>query len=243
MLVVIMVTLLILTATMMSITGARSFAATLLLAVALAFFMHAGMPFRPARTVMLLIMLIVPAAAITILREGHSITPALLVQYTTLVLFDRVLVGPEQVGLWYVHFAQTQQPFGIAAIAKLATLFGVEGVNAPNLIGFAYSPVLVDYVNANASFVFTYYSYFGAFALVLVLASLIVLDAFVLLYRWIAPGMLLPAVAVTSVSSLALLSADFQTALISNGLITTPVVAALLGRVITRRGRARTGPR
>jgi hypothetical protein len=240
-LVVVMVILLLLTAAMMSITGARSYAATLLLAVALAFYMRAGMPFRPVLTAMLLIILIVPAAAITILREGHSITPALLVQYTTLVLFDRVLVGPAEVGLWYVHFAQTQQLFGIAAVAKLAALFGVAGVNPPNLIGLTYSPFGFDYVNANASFVFTYYSYFGAFALVLVLASLVILDALVLLYRWIAPAMLLPAVAVTSVSGLALLSADFHSALISNGLITTPLLAALLRPVKASGAGARAG--
>ncbi len=200
-----------------SLTGARSFAVTLLLTVVLAWYLRRGLPVKVLQVVVLLVCVLTLPTLFTIFREGKELTLATFGTYLQQLILDRVLYVPMETAMWYTHYAQTNGFWGVAAIPKLATLLGVQPVNVMNVIGLAYTSYGIDSIYANTGYVFAYYSYFGLIALPFCLLGLWFLDVALLFYQGLSDNLLLACVASVSVASLSFVSVEYTTVWLTNG--------------------------
>lgn len=168
---------------------------------------------------------------LTVMREGQDLNLLAFLDYLKGGIFERIFVIPMEVGLWHVHYAQTSGFVGIAAIPKLAVLFGETPLYVPNLIFQKYTLYELESGSAVTSFVFSYYSYFGMVSFVFSLLALWSLDLTLLVFRRFRNNaMLLAALAALHTSSIAFVSTDFTTVLITNGFLLILVVGVLLDR-------------
>jgi len=172
-----------------------------------------------------------------VLREGLELNLDIFLNYLGTAVFERITKGPMDVGVFYVHYAQTHHFLGVGAIEKLANLLDVPVINAPNLIGLEYVGTGVASVHANVSFVFSYYCYFGIVAFPFCLAGLWLLDVALVVYARISSQMLLPVVASCAVASASFISADYTTTLLTHGFATVLLVGWGLDAVLRRRRR------
>jgi hypothetical protein len=220
----------------LSITGARSFAVSMLLSVALAAWLRRGLPAHPARIVLVGVAIVAPAVLLTLLREGRAIGFGQVVHYFALLIAERIFIAPVEVGATYVHFAQLEGFIGISGIPKVAQIFvGQDGIDVPNLIGLMYFGGTAASVSANAGFLFSYYSYFGSAGILLSIICALLLDMVVPLYERMAPILVLPCVAVLATATLALVSVDYTVIFITHGFLITPAICWLLGSRVIRK--------
>lgn len=211
-----------------SLPGNRGTAAKLLLVVALAQFLLRGLPFRPFAALAGITAILTPAVLITVLREGKEFSGGLFFSYLTEGIFNRVFVVPVNVGTFYIHYAQVYGPFGIAGVNRLASVLGVDPIRAANVIGNLYTYSGIESVSANAGFLFTYYGYFGILSLPLSLAGLWLLDIALPIYLRLDRRVLLPTVAAASMASLAFISSEYTTVLVTHGFAIILVLGLLL---------------
>jgi hypothetical protein len=217
---------------MVSLTGARAPAATLLLTIFLALYLKRGLPLRFSYVVVGFLLILIPPVILTILREGQVINLGLFFQYFRGSIFQRLFVIPMEVGLYHVHYAQTHGLFGIAAIPRLAALAGIQPVNVANLIYSTYYNYPLASGIANTSYVFSYYSYFGILSFFFSLGGLWVLDSTLWILKKIRnTSILLACLAALLTSSLAFVSADYTIVLLTNGFLLIVLIGWLMDRI------------
>ncbi len=196
--------------------GARVNIVNMILVMFMASLFYHGLPFRPAKFILLIGAILLLPTVLTILREGNAISLENLFEYFWLIV-NRTFVVPMNVGAWYIHHAQLEGGFGIAGVPKLAALLGIEAIDAPNYIGLKYVPGALSSVSAGAGYLFTYYSYFGTPSLVISVIGLWFLDIAVLLFERLSDYLLLPCVAAVSLTTLAFISGDYTTGWVTHG--------------------------
>ncbi len=210
-----------------SLTGARFYPAGILLAIVVAWLLRRGLDARilawaiPAGLAVIAI-----PVALTVLREGHVLTVDESALSLRTAIQHRLFFVPMQVGLWHAHYAQTSGFIGVAGIPKLASLLNVEPINVANLIARVYGQPATESELANASYVFSYYAYFGLPSILLSLAGLWLLDTALLVYRRLSATLLVPCVATVTVASLGFVSVDYTIGLVTNGFL--PALAVCL---------------
>jgi len=206
---------------LVSLTGARSPAAALILTIIWAFYLKSGMPLRPFYLFLAFLLIVTPPVILTILREGQVITPSILLDYFLGGgLFDRIFVLPMKVGLYHVYHAQTKGFFGIAAVPKIAVLLGVQPIIVANFIYLNYLRFSYTLHSglANTSYVFSYYSYFGILSVIFSVLALWALDFAVLVFKNIKNDwLLLACIASLFPASLAFIATDYTIALFTGG--------------------------
>jgi hypothetical protein len=213
-----------------SLPGERAPAAYLLLAIILSRFLMRGL-----RGSILglaggaLAVLSIPAL-LTISREDLAISLDVYGQYL-LVMANRAFVEPAETAMWYVHYAQTTGLFGLGAIPKLAWFFDLGPVDAANIIGLQYALNPLESVSEGTSFIFSYFSYFGAVSMLISLVCLLLLDTVVVVYDGLSERMLVPLVTSLILTSSTLVEADYTTVLLSNGFVVSIVLALILDRL------------
>lgn len=214
--------------TVVSFTGARGYAVNLVLVMAITFFLRAGANFPIGKSLLVLCIVLLPAAVLTIAREGDE------AHWDTLVtsLLTRSFVVPFDVGLWHVHYVQHNGLFGVSEIPKLAALFGAPVINTPNIVGLAYAEYPIPSISANTGYLFAQYSAWGLFALPVTLAGLLFLDMIVFAFVRMRPQMVLPCVAAVVPVILAFISVDYTTVWMTHGLLVVLSSAWLLGQII-----------
>lgn len=218
-----------------SITGARSYSMFTLLAIFLSLVLRRGARRRLPALVAGGFAMVMPGAAITIVREGRELSVSSMWTGIADIIVGRILYSPMEVSLWYVHYAQTVGYLGISAIPKLAALAGEPAVKAPNLIGKYYMPWALDSISANGCYVFTYYSYFGLAAFPVCLAGLLLLDS-VLLACASLSDLTLAACLVTMLGAATnFASADYTPVLVTNGFAIAPIFAFGLEWLVKQR--------
>lgn len=213
-----------------TLTGARSYAATLLVTMSLVVGFRAR--FSSRFLTLLPLGLIVPAVptVLTILREGIAIDLATFLPYLRTFLLERVFLGPMDTGLWYAHYAQTIGFVGVAGVPKLAALLGVSSINMPNTIGLHYTAANIDSVHANTGFVFAYYGYFGIVSFPISLLLLWSIDGVLWILRRLSDTMLAATLAGVAVGAVGFMAAEYTTVLITHGFAVLPIAARLLDR-------------
>lgn len=222
-----------------SLTGARGHAANIIMTILFAWFLNKGLRMNPLRVTFAILAIVTLPTILTILREGKELSILLFWHYLTDGdgVFGRVFITPMEVGLWHVHYAQTIGYLGIAGVPRLASLFDVQPVNAPNFIGLIYGQSPLESINANVSYVFSYYSYFGLFSFIFSLVGLWLLDFAVLVYRRLDGSLLLPCVASVSIAGISFVSADYTTVLLTHGFGVLLILAQILNNICSWRAR------
>jgi len=119
-------------------------------------------------------------------------------------------------------------------VPKLARLAGLLPIDAPNLIGTTYGPLyyghpVMSSTSAGAGFLFSYYAYFGLWALPIALALLLVLDSVVYVYRRLPPALCLVLASDLTVQTMLFLQADLTTVFVTHGIIPTVLFVIGLG--------------
>lgn len=199
-----------------SLTGARVPSVNLLMAMAIAVIFRAGIPFKPAKFILVGALILSPAILISIFREGRGVGFSIYVEFFRYVV-NRVFVIPLDVGSWYVHYTQTEGFFGIAGIEKLALFLGIDTFDIPNFIGVRYAEEGLSTISATSGYLFSYYSFFGLPSILLSLAGLFMLDVAVYVYRRLTPYVLLPCISAVSLSTLAFISSNYTTVWLTHG--------------------------
>jgi hypothetical protein len=216
-----------------SLTGARSFAAMILLTVSLAIWLRRGLRFGLVGVTVTVLVVSAAPIALTIFREGNILNPATFAEYFGTAFVRRIVYMPMETALWHAHYAQFNGFFGPAAIPRLAALLDVPSVDVPNLIGLTYYLLgRLDSVSANTSYVYSYYSYFGIESLVVSLVGLWLTDGALLVYARLSDALLLPCVASISVASLGFAYMDYTTVLVTNGFAVILALSLLLDRTL-----------
>ncbi|MEO7963633.1 MAG: hypothetical protein ABIT38_06950, partial [Gemmatimonadaceae bacterium] len=213
-----------------TLTGARSYAATLLVTMSLvvAFRLH----FSWRLVVFFPLAMAIPAipTILTIVREGISVDLPTFASYLQTFLIDRVFLGPLETGLWYSHFGQTIEFVGIAGIPKLAALAHLPALNMPNLVGLRYTTTAVASVHANTGFVFAYYGYFGLASFPISLLLFWGLDGVLWFVRRLGDTLLPAAVGSLAMGAIIFVTSEYTTALVTHGFALLPATAFLLDR-------------
>lgn len=214
-----------------SLSGARSFAAMILATVFFAFWMRRGMPVSVVYIVSAGAIILSIPTLFTLLREAQELNLGNIIDYYSAVAGERIFLTPMMVGLYHVHYAQTVSFIGIGGIPKLAALLGEEAVNVPNLIGVTYLGSRLTSISAGASYVFSYYSYFGMLSFPISLIGLWLLDIALWFYKRLTDDLLLPCVASVSIASLAFIQADYTVAWLTHGLGVLLILTFVLDRL------------
>jgi hypothetical protein len=218
---------------LVSLSGARSYAAVLLLTLVLAYLIGRGLRMRPLTVGCGFLAVFLIPTVITLIREDQRISVPLVWEYYG-AIFERAFITPMNIGLFYVYHAQVGGFFGIAAMPKLAWLSGVAPVDAANVIGLEYVSTSVESISAGASFVFTYYSYFGLGAFPVCCVAVLALDLAVPVYGRLNNTLLPVCVAAVAACMLAFTAADLTTALITHGFLPILCLGSLLDRILRR---------
>lgn len=200
-----------------SLTGARSFAATVVLVILFAWFLRRGLSINLIYLALGVIAVLTFPTLLSLLREGQDLTFSNFWEYLSIYIFRRVFYTPMQMGVWHVNYAQTVGLIGVAGIPRLASLFGVTPINVPNMIARLYYEYAIDSSYANVSYVFSYYADFGLISLPFSLIGLWLLDGALWGYRHLSDGMLLPCVASISVICTYFISVDYTVVLLTDG--------------------------
>lgn len=219
------------TMVIVSLTGARSGSAEFILTVALTWFLFRGTSTSLIYAGVALLLIAIPPTVLTLLREGRVVTLESFWLYLSTGIVKRVFQGPMETGLWYVHFAQITDFIGIRGIEKLALFFGYQPINMPNTIGLMYTQTRISSISANASYVFSYYSYFGLFAFFPSLLALWLLDTVVFFYNRIRASLIIPCITAITISSISFVSTEYTTVLISHGFLIILVVVFALNKI------------
>jgi len=214
-----------------SLTGARSYAAAIIMTILLAAWLRRGLPLNPVYVVLAALSVLTLPTLLSILREGNVVEWARFWAYLRGAIFWRVFYLPMKTGLMHVHYAQTVGLFGVRAIPRLAALLGIPPVNAPNVIALTYSSTALATSIANTAYVYAYYSYFGLPSFAISLLGLWGLDIALWAYRHISDRLLLACVASVSVASIMFVNMEYTIVLLSNGFATLLVVAWIIDRL------------
>ena len=215
-----------------SLTGARSFAAMIIMTIICSYLLKKGLPLNPLSIVVAIVLILLFPAILSILREGRIVSIDEVFNYILGPISRRVFIDPVRGAISYAHYAQTTGFFGIAAIPKLAGLFDVVPVNAPNIIGLLYESQAISSISSNTSFVFSYYSYFGLIALPFSLILLWMLDLGIWVYRRLSANLLLPCVASINVACLSFIFSDYTTVLLTHGIILLLLSSLIIDKAV-----------
>ncbi len=211
--------------------GARLPGALLFFTIIWALLLRFKIKIKPLYFIPAVMLVIGLPVILTVMREGRELNVLAFLDYLKGGIFERIFVIPMEVGLWHVHYAQTSGFVGVAAIPKLAVLFGETPIYVPNLIFQKYTMYNLESGSAVTSFVFSYYCYFGMASFVFSMIALWSLDLTLLVFdRFQNNGILLAAVAALHTSSIAFVSTDFTTVLITNGFLLILAVGIILDR-------------
>jgi len=213
-----------------SISGARSYSASIIMVILFALLLRRGFPLRPAYLVVIALLILTFPTLLSLLREGEAVTAKKFFSYLRGSTLNRVVIIPMQTGLYHVHYAQYHGYFGIKAIPRLAAVAGIEPLNVPNFIGRKYTgdPTCT----ANTAYIYAYYSYFGLIAFIPCLIGLWLLDLCLLIYRRLSDIMLIPCITSIAIGVNIFSSVEYTVGLFTFGILLLPLVSWAVDRAV-----------
>lgn len=220
-----------------SFSGARYGLMLLVLTVVLTFFWYKRLKIKYYYIILVILLALAPAIILSLVRENKSIFDFSLWGSYLYSVGYRAFVAPFEVGVWYVHYAQTYGPLGIKAFSKLALLAGIDPINPANFIGLQYAPIflrdeiILPSYGADSGYLLTYYGYLGSASLFLSLLLLLCLDGVLLIISKLKDFLILPVVAVMSLITLDFFQEDYTTVLLTHGFAIIPIIAVILNFV------------
>ncbi len=215
-----------------SISGARSYSASIIMVILFALLLRRGFPLRPAYLFVIALLILTFPTLLSLLREGEAVTAKKFFSYLRGSTLDRVVIIPMKTGLYHVQYAQQHGYFGIKAIPKLAAVAGVKPLNVPDFIAKYMSGSPLDTSTANTAYIYAYYSYFGLIAFFPCLLGLWLLDLCLLVYRRLSDTMLIPCVASVAIGVNIFSSVEYTIGLFTFGILLLPLVSWAVDRAL-----------
>ncbi len=133
---------------------------------------------------------------------------------------DRLFYIRLESGILNIKYSEIYGNWGVAAMGNLSSLFGVKGVNVANFVASMeyFGPVQSGL--ANASFIMTYYAYFGILAVPLSVGLILLLDgALWFVANKVRSNLFAFAVVGYTMAIYGLVDADYTTIFITQGLL------------------------
>ena len=217
-----------------SISGARSYSASIIMVVVFVVLLRRGFPIKPLQLILITLLIVAFPTLLSILREGRSVTAKLFIDYLRGSTLERIVITPMKTGLHHVQYAQQHGYFGIQAIPRLATALGVKPLHAPNFMGKFMAGWPLNTVTANTAYVYAYYSYFGLIAFLPCLIGLWLLDMSLLIYRRLSDALLIPCVACVSIGVNIFSSVEYTVGLFTFGILFLLLVSWAVDRAVPK---------
>lgn len=136
------------------------------------------------------------------------------------IFVDRLFRIRLESGILNIKYSEIYGNWGFAAMGNFSALFGVKGINVANFVSNLefYGPV--ESGLANASFMLTYYAYFGILAVPLSVALILLLDgALWFVANRVRSNLFVFSVAGYTMAIYGLVDADYTTIFITQGLL------------------------
>lgn len=225
----------------MMLSANRASIGVAVLLVLLTYYFARDSKLRVGRSVVYLLIVATIAslgpAYITLRREGHEATPAMLADYTQRLLVGRALLTPAHTTRMYVYHAQTCGHVGLAGIRPVAGLINTPFVEVANMIGTTYVLGAGPTTICNTNFVGTYYLLFGLGTIPFCAVGLLAFDAFALVFR-LRRLLILPFFLLFVSLAIPFSEGGFTGSALSGGFVLVPVLAllALLPRSLANAG-------
>jgi len=214
-----------------SITGARGPGVMILLAVIFAVLLVKGLPFRPGKIALILLLILTLPAVLDFLRRGESLDPSGVTNSYKAIVERTIGYGMTEDAQWHLQYVTNHGLWGVAGIEKLAPWFGVRPVDILNVVGRYYRPE-GGTISANAATVFLYYACFGWIALPLCLVLTWLLDLALIIYRRMTTVMLTVVAAACGIAAVNVVHTFYTTVLVTHGFLVILIICFLLDRVV-----------
>lgn len=231
------------------LSGARSAAGMLLVGLGISYLLRKGIRRGFVAVAMAGVIAMLVATLLSVYREASadSLDLGFLLSSLTGGIAERVFVIPFEMGVANMAYAQEHGLLGIQNIRPLALLLGYDYVNLPNEVFrefYAYRFVMaVDSGYANCCFLFDLQASFGMAAGWLVsLVLLALLDGALYWFRRLPPGILIGCLAAFLLGVFSLISGNYTTCLISNGMLPTLMLAGAYLQFFSPRATVRPVP-
>lgn len=205
-----------------SLTGARSGPAGVAFCVLVAVYISKGMPIKTRYVLIGFLVVLSFPVIITIMREGKDITMSSFFEYL-FYLFNRVFVTPMRVGLWHMHYAQTNGIVGIGGVRPLALIFGVEYIYLANIIGLTYVDNPLATIHSDTGFFFDYYACFGLYTVIISIFLTFLLDFMLPILRRYKI-LLIPLLSLIFFKTINFVESTYTVTLLTHGFLLIPVL-------------------
>ncbi len=205
-----------------AVTGARAGQVMMLLTAILTYLFFRGFKVNFLLIASLLVLALFPAVLMTYIREGKDVVAFLeyMLEYFVAV-GNRALIVPLEVGVWHVHYAQTEGIFIDQIYPWLVENNRPTAVNLPRLVGSIYVQEfygkVLETTTAPAGYIFSAYMKAGLLSFPLSLLGLLLLDLVVVVLARLSRGLLLTGVATLSIGTLTFTHSEYTTVLLTHG--------------------------
>lgn len=206
-----------------SITGARSPAAMLLITLILALTLRMERYPGPFKVAALGAVVLLVPAVVSMIRETGGVFSWIALGENYANAFDRAFGRVVEDGIWHMEYVQQHGFFGWPGVGNVASWLGYEPINIFNVVGLTRVGTIAS-VSSNTAFPVAYYDCFGLISYPLSLLLLVSLDGLLLLWERLKTPFLLPCVAASLMACISLVSTFFTTVLFTYGLGLLPLL-------------------
>ena len=188
--------------------------------------------------VVLSILILIPAVIIQ-MQKYTDVEQGLFWVAFEEVFLRRALYVPMEAGIYWLDYVEDHGFWGPAGIPKLAAVLGIESIHVPNfLMQYNFNSIeSTGYLTA--SYMFSYYCYFGPYIYPFLVFSVLALDFWVIGYRFINSNLLMSSVIAINLITLVLTSTDYITLFISYGFLTGLLITVSISGFLTSIKKAR----
>jgi hypothetical protein len=229
-------TLILFIAIMSSLSGARSHGIYVLLSsiITILFIVNFEVPILTI-AISILVLLFVPVALQINKFHGNFSLENILFTYNE-ILLRRSIKIPMETGLTWLDYVQRHGIWGINGVSFLKPFTGDNYVNVANyMMNQSSDRLSVDSGLMNTSFIFSYYSYMGYFAIVLYPFLFMLLDVVLKVTRKFNVRLLLPATVLLCLCCINLVNTEYHTILLSYGYLTGLAFLSIMNKRMSKR--------
>lgn len=179
----------------------------------------------------LAVLILIPAVLLQMQKYTDVEQGLILVAFEE-VLLRRALYVPMEAGIYWLDYVENFGFWGPAGIPKLGMILGLEPINVPNFLMNYYFDFSEKTGYFVASFIFSYYCFFGPWIIPFLVVGILILDFWVIGYRFIKTEFLISGVVAINLIVFVLTSTDYITLFITYGFLPGLVLLMILSQIM-----------
>jgi len=186
---------------------------------------HLGAVFNFKTIILISIIIFIPSAMEYMRGDSKDIAT------TMNIFFERIFFIRFESGILNIKYSEIYGHWGVAALGNISGFFGVKGVNVANFVANMEYFTPTESALANASFMMTYYAYFGIIAIPLSVGLILLLDTSLwFVVNKIRSNLYIFAVVGYAIAIYGLIDADYTTILFTQGLFFNHFILYLVSK-------------